>query len=334
MLILGIESSCDDCAAALVRDGEAILSQAIHSQVEIHEPYGGVVPELASRNHLEKIIPVIEKVMQDARVAWTDLDGIAATCGHGLVGSLLVGLSAAKALAFALDVPFCGVNHLEGHLMAVFLEDPTVSFPFLGLIVSGGHTSLYRVDGFGAYRLLGQTRDDAAGEAFDKVAKLLGLGYPGGAVIDRLAEGGDPQAFPFPRAMTRAETLDFSFSGLKTAVRYFVQRNEPSFLQAHLADLVASFQEAVVDSLIIKLSQASSSSGVRRFVVSGGVASNRRLRSRLAGLAETEGFEVHFPSPGLCTDNAAMVAAVGCRHLSLGKSSPLNLNAEANLSLE
>ncbi len=333
MLILGIESSCDDCAAALVRDGQTILSHAIHSQVEIHKPYGGVVPELASRNHLEKIVPVIEAAMEEAHVGWADLDGVAATYGPGLVGSLLVGLSAAKAVAFALGIPFRGVNHLEGHLTAIFLEDTTVSFPFLGLIVSGGHTSLYRVDGFGGYRLLGQTRDDAAGEAFDKVAKLLGLGYPGGIVIDRLSERGDPQAFAFPRAMTSPETLDFSFSGLKTAVRYFVERHEPSYIQTHLADLVASFQEAVVDSLLIKLSQAVSSTEVRRIVVSGGVASNRRLRLRLRGLAEAEGLAVHFPSPQLCTDNAVMVAAVGYRLLCTGQSSPLSLNAEANLLL-
>ena len=333
MLILGIESSCDDCAAALVKDGRTILSQAIHSQFEVHRPYGGVVPELASRNHLEKIVPVIEKAMEDARVDWADLDGIAVTCGPGLVGSLLVGLSAAKALAFALEIPFWGVNHLEGHLMAIFLEEPDVKFPFLGLIVSGGHTSLYRVERFGDYRLLGQTRDDAAGEAFDKVAKLLGLGYPGGVAIDRLSEQGDPNAFSFPRAMTTAQTLDFSFSGLKTAVRNFVRRHDPSFIQDRLADLLASFQEAVVDSLIIKLSQGVSSTHVKRIVVSGGVASNRRLRGRLKGLAEAEGLEVHFPSPRLCTDNAAMVAAVGTSHLRLGKSSPLTLNAEANLLL-
>jgi N6-L-threonylcarbamoyladenine synthase len=333
MLILGIESSCDDCAASLVSNGEEILSHAIHSQFEIHKPYGGVVPELASRNHLEKIIPVIEKAMQDAGVGWTDLDGIAATYGPGLVGSLLVGLSAAKALAFALEIPFWGVNHLEGHLLAIFLEDPNVSFPYLGLIVSGGHTSLYQVERFGSYRLLGQTRDDAAGEAFDKVAKLLGLGYPGGVAIDRLAEQGDPQAFSFPRTMTSAKTLDFSFSGLKTAVRYFVQRNDRSFIQTHLADLVASFQEAVVDSLMIKLSQAVSLTGIRRIVVSGGVASNSRLRGRVTGLAEAEGLEVLFPSPQLCTDNAAMVASAGYRHLRLGKSSPFSLNAEANLLL-
>jgi N6-L-threonylcarbamoyladenine synthase len=333
MLVLGIESSCDDCAVALVKDGKTILSHAIHSQFEVHKPYGGVVPELASRNHLEKIIPVIEKAMDDARVGWTDLDGIAVTYGPGLVGSLLVGLSAAKALAFALEIPFWGVNHLEGHLMAIFLEDSGVSFPFLGLIISGGHTSLYRVEGFGSYQLLGQTRDDAAGEAYDKVAKLLGLGYPGGVAIDRLSEGGDPQAFAFPRAMTSPKTLDFSFSGLKTAVRYFVERHDPSFIQSRLKDLVASFQEAVVDSLLIKLSQAVSATEVREIVVSGGVASNRRLRDRVAGLAEAEGLQVHCPSPQLCTDNAAMVAAVGTRYLRAGKSSPFSLNAEANLLL-
>jgi N6-L-threonylcarbamoyladenine synthase len=333
MLILGIETSCDDCAAAVVRDGDEILSQAVHSQFAIHKPYGGVVPELASRNHLEKIVPVIEKAMKEADVGWSELDGVAATYGPGLVGSLLVGLSAAKAISFALHIPFRGVNHLEGHLMAIFLEDPTVCFPFLGLLVSGGHTSLYRVEAFGRYRLLGQTRDDAAGEAFDKVAKLLGLGYPGGIVIDRLSERGDPAAFPFPRSLTSPRTLDFSFSGIKTAVRYFVERHEPSFIQARREDLVASFQEAVVDSLVTKLSQAVSTTGVRRVVVSGGVASNRRLRSRLRELAETEGLAVHFPSPPLCTDNAAMVAAVGTRYLRNGESSPLSLNAEANLLL-
>ena len=217
--------------------------------------------------------------------------------------------------------------------MAILLEDPDIAFPFLGLIVSGGHTSLYRVQAFGSYRLLGQTRDDAAGEAFDKVAKLLGLGYPGGVAIDRLAQKGNPQAFSFPRAMTSAKTLDFSFSGLKTAVRYFVERHDASFIQNRLPDLAASFQEAVVDSLIIKLSQAALSTKIQRIVVSGGVASNRRLRSRVAELAETEGLEAHFPSPQLCTDNAAMVAAVGARHLSLGKTSPFTLNAEANLLL-
>ncbi len=333
MRILGIESSCDDCAAAIVRNGREVLSHAIHSQFHIHRPYGGVVPELASRDHLEKIIPVIEKAMQDARLDWKDLDGIAVTCGPGLIGSLLVGLSAAKAISFVLDIPLCGVNHLEGHLSAVFLEPPSPAFPFLGLIVSGGHTSLYRVQGFGDYTLLGQTRDDAAGEAFDKVAKLLGLGYPGGIAIDRLAAEGNPEAFRFPRAMSSKDTLDFSFSGLKTSVRYFLDQRGKAFAEEHMADVVASFQEAVVDSLLIKLSQAVGKTDIRRIVVCGGVASNSRLRASLKRISEEESLEVYFPSPALCTDNASMIAAVGHRYIQAGKTSPLTLNAQANLQL-
>lgn len=333
MIVLGIESSCDDCAAAVLRNGNEILSHAIHSQFQTHRPYGGVVPELASRNHLKKIIPVLEKAMQTAGLDWDCLDGVAVTYGPGLVGSLLVGLSAAKAIAYSLDIPFCGINHLEGHLLAIFLEDPAPAFPFLGLIVSGGHTSLYQVEGFGNYGLLGQTRDDAAGEAFDKIAKLLGLGYPGGIIIDRLAEQGNPGAFHFPRAMTSEKSLDFSFSGLKTSVRYFVQQHGEDFAREHRADLVASFQEAVVDSLLIKISQAVARTRIHRVVISGGVASNSRLRARMKERAETEELEVYFPSPSLCTDNAAMIAAVGTRYLEEGRSSPLTLNAEANLLL-
>jgi len=333
MVVLGIESSCDDCAAAVIKDGREILSHAIHSQLETHRPYGGVVPELASRNHLEKIIPVLEQAMETAGLDWTALNGVAATYGPGLVGSLLVGLSAAKALAFSLNIPFCGINHLEGHLLAIFLEDAAPSFPFLGMIVSGGHTSLYRVDDFGRYGLLGQTRDDAAGEAFDKVAKLLGLGYPGGIALDRIAKEGNPEAFPFPRAMSTSKDLDFSFSGLKTSVRYFVQKHGQAFAHERLADLVASFQEAVVETLLHKVVQAVSRTEIRSVVISGGVASNSRLRARMKEAAEAEGFEVHFPSPHLCTDNAAMIAAVGYRYLERGITSPLSLNAEPNLQL-
>ncbi len=333
MLVLGIESSCDDCAAAVVEDGLRIRSQAIHSQFEVHRPYGGVVPELASRNHLDQIVPVIDRAVDEAGVGWADLDGIAVTYGPGLVGSLLVGLSAAKALAFALDRPFCGVNHLEGHLLAAFLENPAIPFPFLGLIVSGGHTSLYRVEEFGSYHLLGQTRDDAAGEAFDKVAKLLGLGYPGGVAIDRLAREGNPTAFEFPRGMSRSGDLDFSFSGLKTSVRYFVERHGETFVQDRLADLAASFQEAVVESLLAKLRRAVEGTGIRRIVLSGGVAANSRLRERLEEASRADDLEIHIPSPSLCTDNAAMIAAVGTRRLLRGEVSPLSLNAEANLPL-
>ncbi len=333
MIILGIESSCDDCAVAVVKDGQKILSHVIHSQFNTHRPYGGVVPELASRNHLEKIIPNIEKAMNDADIQWDDLDGITATYGPGLIGSLLVGLSAAKTLSYALDIPFCGVNHLEGHLLSIFLEHPTLSYPFLGLIVSGGHTSLYQVEEFGNYLLLGQTRDDAAGEAFDKVAKLLDLGYPGGILVDRIAKQGNPAAFEFPRAMTSPKTLDFSFSGLKTSVRYFAEQRGEAFCKDHLADLLASFQEAVVDSLSIKLLQAVDRSKIKKIVICGGVASNSRLRARIEDIAKSKGLTIHFPSPYLCTDNAAMIAAVGHQYLRQGKSSPLSLNAEANLIL-
>jgi N6-L-threonylcarbamoyladenine synthase len=333
MRILGIESSCDDCAAAVVREGREVLSHVIHSQVHTHRPYGGVVPELASRDHLDKVVPVVEQAMQDARLSWQDLDGVAVTCGPGLIGSLLVGLSAAKAIAFALDIPLRGINHLEGHLFAPFLETPAPAFPFLGMIVSGGHTSLYRVTDFDDIRLLGQTRDDAAGEAFDKVAKLLGLGYPGGVAIDRLAREGNPAAYPFPRPLLIPETPDFSFSGLKTSVRYFLEQKGADFVREHLADVAASFQEAVVDSLLIKLLQAVKRTGIQRVVVCGGVASNGRLRERLKQMTDEESLEVFCPSPGLCTDNAAMIAAVGYRYLRAGQSSPLSLNAQANLLL-
>jgi N6-L-threonylcarbamoyladenine synthase len=255
------------------------------------------------------------------------------TYGPGLVGSLLVGLSAAKAISYSLKIPFHGINHLEGHLLAIFLEERAPSFPFLGLIISGGHTSLYQVHEFSRYTLLGQTRDDAAGEAFDKVAKLLGLGYPGGIAIDRLGKEGNPEAFHFPRAMSAARTLDFSFSGLKTAVLYFVQQHGEAFAREHLADVVASFQEAVVDTLLNKLVDAVAQTGIARVVVSGGVAANSRLRTRVGQLAGEHGLEVFFPAPALCTDNAAMIAAVGYRYLKDGKSSPLSLNAEANLQL-
>lgn len=333
MRILGIETSCDDCAAAVLEDGNRILSHVVHSQIDTHRPYGGVVPELASRNHLEKIVPVIRAAMEKACVGFESLDGIAVTRGPGLVGSLLVGLCAAKALSFALGIPLCGVNHLEGHLVAPFLEGNQPSFPLLGLVVSGGHTSLYQASGLDDYRLLGETRDDAAGEAFDKVAKLLGLGYPGGVLIDKLAQEGNPRAFPFPRALSTSEGFDFSFSGLKTSVLYFVRRKGEAFAQDHLPDLAASFQEAVIDSLLAPLSRAVARTGIRTVTVSGGVACNSRLRSRLAEMAEAQNLRLHIPSPFLCTDNAAMIAAAGARRLARGERAPLSLNADPDLSL-
>lgn len=329
LTVLGIESSCDETSAAVVR-GREVLSNVIASQLDVHERFGGVVPELASRAHLEAIVPMVRRALQEASVTLDDLDGIAATCGPGLIGALLVGLNFAKALAASRSLPFIGVNHLDGHLNAGFLEAGTsLEYPFVALLVSGGHTHTYDATGFGAYESIGRTRDDAAGEAFDKVAKLLGLGYPGGPIIDRIAANGDPNAFAFPRAMKKSD--DFSFSGLKTAVR--VATNELDDLQPHVADLAASFQEAVVDVLVDKTLRAAKKRGRERVVVSGGVAANSRLREKMASAAAEAGIEPHFPSPILCTDNAAMIAYVGAQHLGSGSGSALDLNAASVLAL-
>ncbi|MFZ3208966.1 MAG: tRNA (adenosine(37)-N6)-threonylcarbamoyltransferase complex transferase subunit TsaD [Geobacteraceae bacterium] len=315
MLVLAIESSCDETAAAIVKDGREVLSSIVASQVEIHAPYGGVVPEIASRRHLESIVPVIEEALRAAGVSLTDLEGITATQGPGLAGALLVGIATAKGIAYALDLPVVGVNHIESHLSAIFLEQQ-VEFPYLALVVSGGHTHLYRVDGIGRYRTLGQTLDDAAGEAFDKVAKMLGLSYPGGAVIDRLAVMGDPAGVKLPRPLIYDGTCNFSFSGLKTAVLTCI-RKRPDLLQGGpLNDLCASFQKAVCDVLLGKVGTAVAISGVRRIVVSGGVACNSGLRHAFAQMAEAEGLELFIPSPALCADNAAMVAVPGDFYLS------------------
>jgi N6-L-threonylcarbamoyladenine synthase len=322
VIVLGIESSCDETAAALVRDGNRVLASVVASQEEVHHRFGGVVPELASRRHLEAIIPVMRETLSQAGLSLADINGVAATRGPGLVGSLLVGFSFAKALAFALNVPWVGVNHLEGHIHALFLEDQPPPFPFVSLLASGGHTGLYFVSSFMSMELLGQTRDDAAGEAFDKVAKMLSLGYPGGAVIDRLANQGDPARIRFPRPYVEKDSCDFSFSGVKTAVARYLREHADSY-RDHLADIVAGFQEAVVDVLVYKLIRAAQRKECRRVALAGGVAANSRLRERLRQEAAAEKMEVYLPSPRLCGDNAAMVAAAGYHLLAAGKSARL-----------
>jgi N6-L-threonylcarbamoyladenine synthase len=327
MMILGIESSCDETAAAVVQNGKEILSDIVASQIAVHSRYGGVVPELASRKHVEAILPVISRALDEAHIKGDQLDAIAVTQGPGLVGALLVGLSAAKAMAYALDKPLIAVNHLEAHMHAAFVQRESMDAPFVCLVVSGGHTSLYRVEPDGRTQLLGATRDDAAGEAFDKVAKLLNLGYPGGVVIDRLAAGGNPRAFEFPRAMLGPDSLEFSFSGLKTSVVNFVRRFGPPAPQGEagayrLEDLVASFQEAVVETLIQKTIRAVKVASVSDVAVVGGVAANSRLRERLREEAEVHGLNLHLPPLRLCTDNAVMVAAAA---YSIWKRSGFNL---------
>jgi N6-L-threonylcarbamoyladenine synthase len=314
MIILGIESSCDETAAAVVEDGKRILSDVIASQISVHSPYGGVVPELASRMHVEAVLPVVDEALREARMGKADVDAIAVTQGPGLVGALLVGMSAAKAMAYALRRPILAVNHLEGHMHAPFLGREPIERPFVCLVVSGGHTALYRVDPDGKIAFLGSTRDDAAGEAFDKVAKLLGLGYPGGVEIDRLATDGNPKAFDFPRAFIEKDSLEFSFSGLKTAVANFVRRSGPPSAPEESApyrmeDLVASFQEAVVDVLVAKTLTAAMGCGVSDVAVVGGVAANRRLRKRFEEEAEHHHMTLHLPPMRFCTDNAVMIAA-------------------------
>ncbi len=329
MRVLGIETSCDETAAAVVAPGPTVVSSVVSSQVDLHARFGGVVPELAGRAHLERLTPVIDEALSRAGPAGEPpVDAVAVTCEPGLMGSLLVGLSHAKGLAMAWDVPFVGVNHLEGHLFASLLDHPDLDWPLVVLLVSGGHTVLVLVEGLGRYRLLGQTLDDAAGEAFDKVARYLGLGYPGGPAIDRVAREGDPRAFAFPRAM-RDEGFDFSFSGLKTAVVRSVDKAP----DASSEDVAASFQEAVVDVLVAKARRAAAATGARGVCLAGGVAANSLLRRRIEEACAQDGIEALVPTMAMCTDNAAMIAAAGQWRLAHGGPSPWSLGAEPNLFL-
>ena len=333
MLILCIESSCDETSAAVIRDGSEILSNVIASQVDVHSRFGGVVPELASRKHVEAISVVINSALQEAGVTVEQLEGIGVTRGPGLIGALLVGLSTAKAMAWSLGIPLAAVHHMEGHILAPMLEDPP-EFPFLALAVSGGHTHLYRVDGIGCYKTLGQTLDDAAGEAYDKVAKMLGLGYPGGAVIDQLAGKGRPDAIAFPRPMLHKKNFDFSFSGLKTAVLQYVNKCDGDIDDQHLANIAASFQAAVVEVLTRKTLRAAQAEGLQRIVVAGGVACNSGLRTRFAELSSKHGVKVYFPSPSLCGDNAAMLGVPANYYLEKGLHADDSINALSNWTLD
>ncbi len=330
--ILGVETSCDETSAAVLEDGR-VLSNLISSQW-VHQQFGGVVPELASRAHLRKIVPLVNQAMEKAGVCFADLDGFAVTYGPGLVGALLVGLNYVKGLAVATGKPFVGVNHIEGHIYSNFLENEELKPPFLCLIVSGGHTQIILVKSHLSYQVLGETRDDAVGEAFDKVAKLLGLPYPGGPAIDELARQGDPGAIAFPRGLSGRDTLDFSYSGLKTAVLNYVQALPEKEKQRRLADICASFQMAAIEVLVQRTIRAARRYQLRQIAVAGGVAANSLLRSLMKQEAEKFHLHVYFPPQNYCTDNAAMIARAGLEYLKVGRIAPLDLNAVPYLRID
>lgn len=331
MKILGIETSCDDTSAAVV-DGDRLLSNVVSTQL-IHRRFGGVVPELASRAHMPLIVPVIRQALDQASLPFGEIEGIAVTYGPGLAGSLIVGLSLAKGLALSLDVPLIGIHHLEGHLWSVKLAHPEVLPPFVILIASGGHTLLVHVPSWGVYHLLGRTKDDAAGEAFDKVSKLLGLGYPGGPLIEKAARQGDPHAIRFPRALLAPDSLDFSFSGLKTSVLLYVRAREKTEIERQIPDIAAGFQAAVIEVLVEKTRRAAIQAGVRTVCLAGGVAANVALQNAFQAMAEETGLRAYWPPLALCGDNAAMIARAGLFHLERGESSPLTLSPRPVLPL-
>ena len=326
MRILGIETSCDETGVAIYDEEKGLIANQLHTQIALHADYGGVVPELASRDHIRKLAPLLQAALQEANLTAKDIDGVAYTCGPGLVGALLVGSTVARSLAYAWNVPAIGIHHMEGHLLAPMLEENPPHFPFVALLVSGGHTQLVRVDGVGRYELLGESIDDAAGEAFDKTAKLLGLDYPGGAALARLASNGTPNRFAFPRPMTDRPGLNFSFSGLKTFAAntlHQVMKEEGELTEQSKADIAYAFQEAVVDTLAIKCKRALKQTGLKRLVIAGGVSANKQLRQTLAELMQQLDGEVFYPQPQFCTDNGAMIAYAGFLRLKPGQQQDL-----------
>lgn len=332
MRVLGIETSCDETGIAIFCSENGLLAHALHSQVKVHAEYGGVVPELASRDHIRHCLPLIESAISDAGISKQEIDGIAYTKGPGLIGALLVGASLARSLAWALGVPSIGVHHMEGHLLAPMLESQAPAFPFLALLVSGGHTMLVNVTGLGEYQIMGESIDDAAGEAFDKTAKLLGLGYPGGPALAALATQGQQGRYQFPRPMTNRPGLDFSFSGLKTFAINTLQGSEQD--QQSKADIALAFEDAVVDTMLIKCKRALKEVNHKRLIIAGGVGANQQLRSRLRDLMKQMGGEVFYPRPEFCTDNGAMIALVGCLRLQAGQAEGPGIDATARWSLE
>lgn len=325
--ILAIETSCDETSAAVVLNGTKVLSNIIWSQIELHKVYGGVVPEIASRKHIEKMNPVIEEALNKANVTFEDIDAVAVTYAPGLVGALLVGLATAKAIAFALKKPLIGVHHIEGHICANFIEDPKFEPPFICMVVSGGHTHLVYVKDYGSYEVLGKTRDDAVGEAFDKVARAIGLGYPGGPKIDHLAKEGNSKAIDFPRAYLEPESYDFSFSGIKSAVLNYLNQCEMKNETVNKADIAASFQEAVIEVIVNKTIRAAKDNNIKRVALAGGVAANSKLRSEMKRACEAEGLQLQYPSMIYCTDNAAMIGCAAYYDYLKGIRHGMDLNA-------